>query len=255
MAVALVTLVTGAAFGQVVKVDPKKPGFGTDVFYGGAWDRSTVVTFKARIQGISKIPGDLEGQATDQALLVQTFSMAPDRFGAERIVFADGYLTVELGPTWFVEDQSTKLKVNDYVEITGSRMVIDGRRVVMAQTVRHAHNVLALRRLSGTPYWYAFKPKPESKPPTVVPPPLQDSGSTPPADDTPPLRGQPQSLGNSLIYGDAFSISGATNLPPGAFPANLQRVQPMGTPLVIIGNTWYGGPQAGYLTFPISVRF
>jgi len=151
-------LATGA-FSQYVKVNINSPEYGTDVYHGHYFNSKTVTTIKAKIKGISKTPGSRPGEATDVSLLVWKFSMAPDRYGKQRMVFADGFSKIELGPQWFVDDQSTKLHVNDYVEINGSQMSADGVPVLLARTVRHGHDILALRRLSGSPYWYALKPE------------------------------------------------------------------------------------------------
>ena len=240
------TLLASGALAQYVRVDPKTVGYGTDVFYGSAFDRSTVMTFKAKIKGISKTPGSVPGEAADVALLVAPFAMAPDRYGKARMIFAEGYLSVELGPDWFIQDQATKLHVNDYVEITGSRMIMDGKRVVVAQTIRHGHNVLALRRLAGVPYWYAFRqqggPGTSAADGTVA-------GTNPPIVDQ--AGGSPiRRLGSSMIYGDAYPITPRGTLQGGNI---MQPVHPL-NPVIIMGNYWYGG-ASGYTRYPLFIRF
>ena len=242
------TLLTASALGQYVRVNPKTVGYGTDVFYGSTFDRSTIVTFKAKIKGISKTPASVPSEAVDVALLVAPFAMAPDRYGKDRMIFADGYLNVELGPEWFVADQTAKLHVNDYVEITGSRMIMDGRRVVIAESVRHGHNVLALRRLSSQPYWYA--PREPSTAGTAA----TDgtvAGTNPPIVDQPAYGNPIRRLGPSIIYGDTYPITIPGTLQGGN---TLRPLQPVGNPVIIMGNYWYGGPN-GYTQYPLFIRF
>ena len=250
------SLLAVGAFAQYVKVNPSTVGYGTDVSYGAAFDRSTLITFKAKIKGVSKTPGTQPGEATDAALLVMPFSMAPDRYGTSRMIFADGFLSVELGPNWFVNDQATKLHVNDFVEITGSRMIMNGRRVVIAQTVRHNHNILALRRMSGTPYWYASQQQQQAS--------VAGSSSggvavtiNPPAGDQPGTTGKNpwQPVGGTMIYGDAYPITGSGNGQAGIINGwAVHPTAPNNNPVIIMGNYWYGG-SSGYIQFPMFVRF
>lgn len=236
--------ITATASAQYVKVDVKADGFGKDVFYGAAYDRSHVVTIKAKVRGISRTPGENSDQAGDVALLVSPFEMAVDRYGEDRMVFLEGYLNVELGPDWYVNAQSLKLRPNDYVEITGSKVRLRGETVLIAQTVRRGFDTLALHRASGEPYWYAFKK------PTTTAPPASDSTSI--NDTTPPPVNrdeyQPEQqydprlgvqFGPSTIYGGAYSI---TNSPFGFGQTGLIGSRPLvplgGNPLVIVGN-WY----------------
>jgi hypothetical protein len=192
------------------------------------------VRFKAKIRGLSRTPGAKPGEAADMAILVSPFSMANDRYGTPRMVFHEGYVSVELGPEWFVKDQTTKLHVNDYVEITGSRMSMNGRPAIIAQSVRHGHNVLALHRLSGEPYWYALQSQPSDNGASAA----NDAAAEtfPPQTYTPPAnQNQGNQVGAALIYGDAFPLFGG-------FRSDMQPMQPIGHPLVILGNYGYGGP-------------
>ncbi|MHB8634982.1 MAG: hypothetical protein ACYC96_00755 [Fimbriimonadaceae bacterium] len=232
----------GAASAQVVKVNPGVAGYGKDVFYGGAYDRKTAVSVRAKIRGISRTPGSSPNEAADVALLVSPFSMAPDRYGKQRMIFSAGYLNVELGPDWFVNSQTTKLHVNDYVEIIGSRMSIYGKPAIVAQAVRRRHSVLALRRLNGEPYWYALGNPATTGATAPV------SGDAQPAVDVPtpttpaPVQNPPNRLGTTMIYGNAFPIAGAQNAQSGIMGSGIQPLAPIGGPIIIMGNYWYGRP-------------
>jgi hypothetical protein len=156
LALGTLGLAAGAS-AQYVKVDINAPGYGTDVFYGASYDQSTTFTFKAKVRGISTTPSANKNQAADVALLVSPFKMGTTKNGKKTMVFQKDYKNVELGPDWFVKAQSLQLKRNDYIEITGSKMKFGDMELVIAKTVRRGHEVLALHRLSGEPYWYAFR--------------------------------------------------------------------------------------------------
>jgi hypothetical protein len=164
------------------------------------------------------------------------------------MIFSEAYLSVELGPDWFIQDQATKLHVNDYIDITGSRMIMGGKRVVIAQTVRHVHSVLALRRLSGEPYWYAFR---QQGTPGTASADGAVAGTNPPNAEYPADGRAVRSLGSSMIYGDAYPITS-----PGTIQGsnNLRPLQPVGNPVIIMGNYWYSGPN-GYTQYPMFIRF
>lgn len=62
-------------------------------------------------------------------------------------------LAVHLGPGFYVDAQALKLSKGDAVEVQGSRTVVDGGPVMIAQEVRRGGEVLALRDASGVPLW------------------------------------------------------------------------------------------------------
>ncbi len=62
-------------------------------------------------------------------------------------------LTVWLGPNWFVEAQGFKIAALDRVEVTGSRIMLDGKPAILAARVKKGGQVLKLRDDHGTPLW------------------------------------------------------------------------------------------------------
>ncbi len=237
--IALGTLVLVATSGaQAVKLNTKNPEFGKDVFFAAAYDQHTVVRFKAKVKGFSTTPGRKSGQATESALLVLPFEMGTDNHGKKQYIFAAGYVPVELGPEWFVKDQDVKLKVGDYVEITGSRMVMNGMNVIMAQMIRKGAGVLALRRMSGQPFWYDDMPGPT----------IQQIDADMKANEVPQDNNNwgPQSEGQHVwqsgsvqIYGGAFQIGGGTYYNVAGFISPV----PVGNGVVVLApGYWYSGP-------------
>jgi len=66
--------------------------------------------------------------------------------GSERLV-------VHLAPSWFIEEQSVEFEPGNAMEVTGSRLTLTGRPVILAREVSVAGKSLTLRDEAGTPVW------------------------------------------------------------------------------------------------------
>ncbi len=64
-----------------------------------------------------------------------------------------GDLAVLLGPSFYVDQQPTKLTAGDNVEVTGSKVTFGSGPALVAQVVRKGDQVLTLRTADGTPLW------------------------------------------------------------------------------------------------------
>jgi hypothetical protein len=62
-------------------------------------------------------------------------------------------LTVYLGPSWFVEKQGMKITNLDQIQVTGSRIMVQGKPALLAAEVRKGDQVLKLRNEQGQPLW------------------------------------------------------------------------------------------------------
>jgi hypothetical protein len=62
-------------------------------------------------------------------------------------------LTVYLGPGWFVEKQGMRITNLDQLQVTGSRIKIQGKPALLAAEVRKGGQVLKLRNEQGQPLW------------------------------------------------------------------------------------------------------
>jgi hypothetical protein len=62
-------------------------------------------------------------------------------------------LTVYLGPGWFVEKQGMKIANLDQIQVTGSRIMVQGKPALLAGEVRKGEQVLKLRNEQGQPLW------------------------------------------------------------------------------------------------------
>lgn len=62
-------------------------------------------------------------------------------------------VTVHLGPRWYVQRQDVSIKAKDRVEVAGSDVIIEGKRVVVATRVKTDAGTLSLRDANGVPSW------------------------------------------------------------------------------------------------------
>ncbi|MBC8063313.1 MAG: hypothetical protein H7Y17_00660 [Chlorobia bacterium] len=134
---------TSAALSQTVIVDNRMGGYAFNSPYNKLYNQSSQITFTGKVTGIQKtVP--MRGMAPATTLLVKTST--------------GGTAVVELGPTWYVENQQTKIRTKDNIQVTGSKVMIDGRGVILAKLIKKNTSVLALRRINGRPYWDISEP-------------------------------------------------------------------------------------------------
>jgi hypothetical protein len=62
-------------------------------------------------------------------------------------------IPVHLGPSWYVEKQAVALAQGDKVEVTGSRIMYQGKPTIIAAEVKKGGQVLKLRDPNGVPAW------------------------------------------------------------------------------------------------------
>jgi hypothetical protein len=62
-------------------------------------------------------------------------------------------IIVYLGPGWFVEKQGMKIANLDQIQVTGSRIMVQGKPALLAAEVRKGDQVLQLRNEQGQPLW------------------------------------------------------------------------------------------------------
>lgn len=64
-----------------------------------------------------------------------------------------GSFTVILGPNWFMARQGWRLAALDRLEVTGSRIQLDGKPALVAQEVKKGDKLMKFRDQRGTPLW------------------------------------------------------------------------------------------------------
>jgi len=65
----------------------------------------------------------------------------------------DGLVTVYLGPAWYLDRQRVKVCAKDRVEVTGSRISLDGTDALIAVEIKKGAEILKLRDKSGAASW------------------------------------------------------------------------------------------------------
>lgn len=129
-----------AAVAQPVVISGPQ-GYGADSPYNQLYNTRTVFTFKGKVVG-KEVSPPMKGMANAVTLLVKSSETSTTWH-------------VDVGPDWFVVNQVTEIRVGDAVQITGSRVKIDGKDVILASQIVKGKAVLALRRPMGRPYWDA----------------------------------------------------------------------------------------------------
>jgi hypothetical protein len=66
-------------------------------------------------------------------------------------------ISVHLGPSWYLDNQETKIDPKDNVEVTGSRITFEGKPAIIAREVKKGDEVLKLRDEHGVPMWAGWR--------------------------------------------------------------------------------------------------
>lgn len=117
-------------------------GYGAESPYNKLYSTRNVFTFKGKVVGREVTP-PMKGMGNAVTILVKSTQTGTTWH-------------VDLGPEWYVVNQVADVKVGDSVQVTGSRVKIDGHDVILASQIVNKKEVLALRRPTGRPYWDAM---------------------------------------------------------------------------------------------------
>jgi hypothetical protein len=100
------------------------------------YDPKTVETVEGKVLSVEKTPS--KGRGYGVHLTLQTEKET---------------ISVHLGPGWYLEKQTPHIEANDTITVTGSRVTIDGKPVIIAAQVKKGNEVLKLRDDNGVPAW------------------------------------------------------------------------------------------------------
>jgi hypothetical protein len=62
-------------------------------------------------------------------------------------------IAVQLGPEWFVQKLAIKFVKGDKIELTGARVTVEGKAMILAAQVKKGTESAALRNSTGVPVW------------------------------------------------------------------------------------------------------
>jgi len=109
--------------------------------YGRMYDPKTVETAKGEVVSVEKF-ATTNGMSAGVHLLLKTEKET---------------ISVHLGPSWYLENQDAQVEPKDKIEITGSRLTLDGKPVLIAAEVKKGDGVLKLRDENGVPMWAGWR--------------------------------------------------------------------------------------------------
>ena len=116
-------------------------GWGMGSPYSRMYDPATVETISGKVERIDAVT-PMKGMSVGVHL---------------RITTDKGPVSVHLGPQWYLQNQDVLIKTGDQVEITGSRVVFEGKPAVIAKEVIKGDEVLKLRDDNGYPAWSGWR--------------------------------------------------------------------------------------------------
>lgn len=68
----------------------------------------------------------------------------------------DGSLIyVHLGPQWYIDKQEMAINTSDKVEVSGSKITVEGNTVLLASSIKKGDKTWQLRDDKGFPFWSA----------------------------------------------------------------------------------------------------
>jgi len=65
----------------------------------------------------------------------------------------NGTIAVQLGPAWYIDNQTPRIEANNTMTVTGSRVTMDGRPAIVAADITKGNELLKLRDNNGIPVW------------------------------------------------------------------------------------------------------
>ena len=116
-------------------------GWGPGTQYNRMYDPKTVETISGEIVAVDRIT-PMKGMTGGVHMNVKTDKET---------------ISVQLGPSFYIENQDVKLQAKDKIEVKGSRITFDGKPAVIAAEVKKGDEVLKLRDDAGFPVWIGWR--------------------------------------------------------------------------------------------------
>lgn len=100
------------------------------------YDPKTEVTVKGSVEEVMQYPG--KGSSTGTHLMLKA---------------SEGALDVHVGPSWFLSQQKIEFAKGNEIEVTGSKVKVNGKDSVIAREIKKDEKVITLRNAQGVPEW------------------------------------------------------------------------------------------------------
>lgn len=120
---------------------PGSGGWGVGSQYSRMYDLKTVETASGEVVSVD-IMTPMKGMSGGVHLMLK---------------IDKGEISVHLGPSWYLENQDTKIEPKDKIEVTGSRITFEGKPAIIAAEVKKGDETLKLRDEKGFPLWSGWR--------------------------------------------------------------------------------------------------
>ena len=100
------------------------------------YDPKTEVTVKGTIEEVKQYPS--KGNSTGTHLMLKT---------------SEGTNDVHVGPSWFLSQQKIEFANGNEIEVTGSKVKVNGKDALIAREIKEGEKVITLRNAQGVPEW------------------------------------------------------------------------------------------------------
>jgi hypothetical protein len=116
-------------------------GWGPGTQYNRMYDPKSIETFSGEVTSVDRIT-PFKGMVGGVHMNVKTDKET---------------ISVQLGPSYYLENQDVKIAAKDKVEVKGSRISFGGKPAIIAAEVKKGDDVLKLRDDAGFPLWIAWR--------------------------------------------------------------------------------------------------
>lgn len=116
-------------------------GWGSGTPYGRMYSPQTMETVIGEVVSVERIT-PLQGMSAGVHAVVKTDKET---------------ISVHLGPDWYIENQDVKIETKDTIEVKGSRIILEGKPVIIAAEVKKGEEILLLRDEKGFPAWAGWR--------------------------------------------------------------------------------------------------
>jgi hypothetical protein len=116
-------------------------GWGRSGAYFSHFDPAKVETLSGEVVSVQQV-SPVKGVSQGVHLVLKT---------------AREQISVHLGPAWYIDNQEPTIQPKDKLEITGSRVSLNGKVVIIASEVRKGDTSLKLRDGEGHPAWCGWR--------------------------------------------------------------------------------------------------
>jgi len=141
LATLLVVSVVSTAFAAPWKGWRGSGGWGMGNAYQRMFNPATVEIVTGEVIAVEKVR-PMKGMGTGIHLQLKT--------GKE-------YISVHLGPSWYIERLDAQIENGDKIEVKGSRVMLAGKPAIIAAEVKKGDALLKLRDDSGVPAWAGWR--------------------------------------------------------------------------------------------------